>query len=88
MGGSAVVEIVSLGKRPIIVPRVKPWQEQLIRAERLTELGLATWLNPDELTPSSLAQAVKTELAEPPPTGTLKFTALERAGEILSELLG
>jgi predicted glycosyltransferase len=32
MGGSAVVEIVSLGKRPIIVPRVKPWQEQLIRA--------------------------------------------------------
>jgi predicted glycosyltransferase len=83
-----VVEIVSLGKRPIIVPRVKPWQEQLIRAERLADLGLATWLHPDDASPSNLAQAVKTELAEPPPTGTLQFTGLERAGEILSELLG
>ena len=88
MGGSAVVEIVSLRKRPIIVPRVKPWQEQLIRAERLADLGLATWLHPDDASPSNLAQAVKTELAEPPPTGTLQFTGLERAGEILSELLG
>ena len=88
MGGSTVVESISLRKRPLIVPRVKPWQEQLVRAKQLTELGLATWLHPDELTPSSLARAVNAELAEPPPATTLMFTGLERAGEILAELLG
>ena len=87
MGGSTVVEIVSLGKRPIIVPRVKPWQEQMIRAERLSERGLATWLHPDKMTPGRLAQAVNTEFAASPPTATLKFTGLQRAGEILADLL-
>lgn len=88
MSGSTSIELVGLGKRPILVPRVRPWREQLIRAERLRDLGLATLLHPDQLNSRTLADAVMAEIGAPPPTATLDFGGLERAGEILAELLG
>ena len=89
MGGyNTTNEALSLGKRPIIVPRVAPWNEQLIRARRFAELGLATLLHPDELSPESLAVAIRATLVAPPPVGTLDFGGLERAGDVLAEALG
>jgi predicted glycosyltransferase len=56
MGGyNTVCEILSLEKRALIVPRVEPRQEQLIRAQRLREFGLLEMLHPDEVTPEALA---------------------------------
>ena len=48
MGGyNTMCEILSFDKRALIVPRLKPRQEQLIRATRAQELGLVKLLNPD-----------------------------------------
>ena len=56
MGGyNSVCEIMSSGKRAVIVPRVKPRNEQLICAQRLTGLGLIDMIHPDRMTPSALA---------------------------------
>jgi predicted glycosyltransferase len=47
MGGyNTYCEILSLDKRAILVPRVKPRQEQLIRANRAAELELVRMLDP------------------------------------------
>lgn len=55
MGGyNSMCELLSLGQRAIIVPRVKPRIEQLIRAERFAALGLLRMIHPDELTPARL----------------------------------
>jgi predicted glycosyltransferase len=63
MGGyNTVCEILTLRKRAIIVPRVRPVQEQWIRAERMHKLGLLTAIHPDELTAKGLISAVHTEL--------------------------
>ncbi len=64
MGGyNTVCELLTLHKRAVIVPRVKPGQEQSIRAERMSALGLLRMLHPNQLTPASLLNAVRAELA-------------------------
>lgn len=64
MGGyNTVCEILSLKKRAIVIPRVRPTQEQLIRAERMSRLGLFKTIHADELTPQLLMQEV-TELLD------------------------
>lgn len=47
-GYNTFCEILSLDKPALLVPRVKPRQEQLIRAKRAAELGLVATLMPDQ----------------------------------------
>ena len=64
MGGyNTVCELLTLRKRLIVVPRVRPVQEQLIRAQRMAAGGLLRMVHPDQLTPASLWQVVHAELA-------------------------
>lgn len=63
MGGyNTVTEVLSQGKRMISVPRVKPGQEQLIRADRMQKFGLLRCLHPADMTPESLMTTVVAEL--------------------------
>src|SRR3989440_153117 len=61
-GYNTVCEILSLRKRAIVVPRVRPVQEQWIRAERLARLGVLRAIHPDHVTPMKLMRAVTEEL--------------------------
>ena len=64
MGGyNTVCELLSCGRRALIVPRIKPGQEQNIRAERMAALGLLATLHPDRLTPAALAHALLEQVA-------------------------
>lgn len=59
MGGyNSVCEILSTATPGLIVPRVTPRDEQLIRAELLSERGLVRMLHPAELTPRRLLREV------------------------------
>jgi predicted glycosyltransferase len=50
MGGyNSVCELLSAGKTALVVPRIAPRREQLIRAEALGRRGLLRWLHPDQL---------------------------------------
>ncbi len=63
MGGyNTVCEILSLQKNAIIIPRVRPVQEQLIRAERMSERGYFQFIHPDALTAENLMQALQAQL--------------------------
>ncbi len=63
MGGyNTTIEILSLRKRAIVVPRVEPVQEQWIRAERMAKLGLFHVIHPDQLTPKRLMEGIRAEL--------------------------
>ena len=61
-GYNTVCEILSLDKKAIIVPRIKPVQEQLIRAENMAKLGLLNMINPDKLTPDLLMNSIFKQL--------------------------
>jgi predicted glycosyltransferase len=64
MGGyNTVCEVLTLGKRAIVVPRVRPVQEQWIRAQRMATRGLLRALHPDRLSAQTLGAALCEELA-------------------------
>lgn len=90
MGGyNTICEILSLGKRAVVVPRTEPVQEQWIRAERMAQMGLFHAIHPDQLSPEGLAEALMEQLNAPPrpPTGAIKMDALPRITNLLLGLL-
>jgi predicted glycosyltransferase len=57
-GYNTFCEVLSLNKRSLIVPRVTPRAEQLLRAHAAQKLGLVQMLHPADLTPETLAEAI------------------------------
>lgn len=71
MGGyNSVCEILSAGRPAIIVPRVTPRKEQLIRAEILNRRGLVEMIHPTDLTPERLMAATHALLSGTRPSIT------------------
>jgi predicted glycosyltransferase len=61
-GYNTITEVLSLGKRAIAIPRIKPASEQLMRAEQLSKLGLLAMIHPDKVTPKTLMNLLLTKL--------------------------
>ncbi len=79
MGGyNTYCEILSFDKPALIIPRMVPRQEQLIRAMRATELGLVAMLHPDHSSDGlRLSAAIKELLLRDPPSVTAPDYRLE-----------
>lgn len=93
MGGyNTVCELLTLHRRAVVVPRVRPVQEQCIRAERMAELGLMRIVHPDCLTPQRLLAAVRAETAALGITGEnpirIPLDGLEQVGRAIFGLIG
>lgn len=86
-GYNTTCEILSLGRRSLLVPRVRTRLEQYIRAERLAERELVQMLHPDLLSPSRLAAAVQHALSLPLPQVTLNLNGLTQVGRTISAML-
>ena len=90
MGGyNTVYEVLSFEKPALIVPRVTPRQEQLIRAERLQALGLVDVLHPEALNAAALSNWLARERSRVRPARErIDFNGLSRVPQLLEELLG
>lgn len=84
MGGyNTYCEILSFDKPALIVPRVAPRQEQLIRARRAAELGLVEMFLPEEAEqPLKFAAALKALPDRAPPSKSNPHLTLEGLGHI------
>jgi predicted glycosyltransferase len=61
MGGyNTVCEILSLKKRAIVIPRVRPTEEQWLRAERMSQMDMFKIIHPDEVTPQRPERLMET----------------------------
>jgi predicted glycosyltransferase len=59
MGGyNTMCEVLATSAPAVVVPRVSPRLEQLMRSERFASLGLVSTLHPRLLSPDILARAV------------------------------
>jgi len=90
MGGyNTVYEVLSFEKPALIVPRVTPRQEQLIRAERLQALGLVDVLHPEALSAAALSNWLARGRAPVRPARErIDFNGLSRVPQLLEELFG
>jgi len=89
MGGyNAVCEIISFGKRALIVPRVWPRKEQLIRAERLRALGLIEMTHPDDLGPDVITEFLRNDRGGPSrPSVRINMDGLAKVSALAESLL-
>ena len=89
MGGyNTVMEVIAHGRHALIVPRVMPRTEQLIRAERLAARGLIEVLHPDRLSSEALtAWLSATPRSHGPIADTLDFSGLGRVNLLARALL-
>jgi predicted glycosyltransferase len=88
MGGyNSVCELLSLRTPALIVPRVWPRREQLMRAQALSQFDLLHWLDPSELAPGRLLREMSGLLDDPPRPARLRMNGLAAAADAVDELL-
>ena len=92
MGGyNTYCEILSFDKPALIVPRVRPRQEQLIRARRGAELGMVEMLLPEQAEDALLfAAALKNLPNRPRPSQSnpnLRLDGLANISQVVGDLL-
>jgi predicted glycosyltransferase len=89
MGGyNTVCEVLSFEKGALIVPRVTPRREQLIRVERLHNLGLLDLLHPANLEPGALTAWLARDMKTPIGIrGRVDLGGLARLPALLNEVL-
>lgn len=90
MGGyNTVCELLTLEKKAVVVPRVRPVAEQKIRAERMAGMNVFATIMPDDLNPHLLRETIAKQLATPDRanqfTGRVDLGALPRISNILIE---
>ena len=89
MGGyNTICEVLSFEKRSLIVPRVKPRREQIIRAERLRDLGLIDMLEVDCLNAQALTEWMARDLPPLRLDGRLNLEGLDRLPKLADEVIG
>ncbi|MCC5610786.1 glycosyltransferase [Nostoc sp. CHAB 5834] len=89
MGGyNTTCEILSVGKPAVVVPRIKPSQEQSIRAEHLAKLGVLAAIHPNDLTPDILLRSLLQQLDTPQISQTaINLNGLPKISQYISTLL-
>src|SRR4051812_15916100 len=88
-GYNTVGEIMRARKPALFVPRVRPSEEQLIRARMLDEAGLQQMLHPDDVTPETMRAALGTLVGRRRPSfRAAEYTGSERAAELLAAVGG
>lgn len=89
MGGyNTVTEILTTDTPALVVPRVEPRTEQLVRARRLSERGLVDDVHPADLTPAVLGDWLATASRRPraPRTG-VDLSGLDRVRSLAAAQL-
>lgn len=86
-GYNTTVELLSLGKRAILIPRQRVRAEQQMRASRLAERGIVQQLPLEALTMDSLRAAICHAFARPEPTIDLNLNGLATVSAELATLL-
>jgi predicted glycosyltransferase len=91
-GYNTVCELLSLNKRAILVPRVTPRREQLIRARMFAERGVLSMIHPADLSAETLRREIVGSLAgrpeRPDAAGVVDLNGLDRIVERFFALQG
>jgi predicted glycosyltransferase len=89
MGGyNSICEILSFEKKALIVPRIEPRREQIIRSQRLQALGLIDMVHPDHLEPHMLSAwiAENIDLSNGKALKTIDMKGCERIGRLVEKM--
>jgi predicted glycosyltransferase len=89
MGGyNTLSELLSTGSMVLVVPRVAPRREQLIRAQRFSALGLVDYLHPEKATPGAIAEWLSTDAhRRSSPRSLLDFNGIQNVRRLAAAMV-
>lgn len=89
MGGyNSICEVLARGLPTLVVPRVHLRREQLLRAERMSALGLLDVLHPDDASPARLGSWISEAVRRPRRVATdVDLDGLARIPDLVSTLV-
>ena len=88
MGGyNTFCEILSFNKPAIVMPRMEPRTEQLIRARRAAELGLVSMLEPNQTNAANLLPLLENLTAQPRPADKLPSGMLDGMDKVCERIV-
>lgn len=89
MGGyNTVMEMLSMGQRPLVLPRIEPRREQMIRAEAFSRLGLLDILDPVHPTAAAISAWLRRDVRPTAPVrDVMDMNGLDRLPRLVSDLL-
>lgn len=89
MGGyNTIASILSFQKPAFIVPRVRPREEQWVRAVRLAEAGIASCCHPDQLSATAIRAWLETVEVPRPHAGSVDLNGLQAIEQQVAVSLG
>jgi predicted glycosyltransferase len=87
-GYNTVCSLLSFGKKALLVPRMHPRLEQLVRAERLQQLGFVDMVRPTDLTVEALRRWMLQDRRRPRSIhGAIDFKGLTRLSGLTHDLV-
>jgi predicted glycosyltransferase len=89
-GYNTITEVLQKSKKAIVIPRIKPGQEQLIRAQAMAKAGLIKMIYPDLLNPNLLIDTLFSSLDQVNNfncINNLDFAGLPRVADYIAMLL-
>ncbi|MGE3708015.1 MAG: glycosyltransferase family protein [Vicinamibacterales bacterium] len=86
-GYNTVCELLSFGKKALLVPRIAPVREQLMRARLLASRGYFRTIEPDALTPGALMREVLDLIGSAAPPHGVDLDGLPRIRDRVRTLL-
>lgn len=89
MGGyNTMCELASMGKRPLILPRVKPRREQLIRAQVFERHGFCDFIPPERLSVEELERKISLSLNNKLEPNAFPTRGLDSVRDFVNEFEG
>lgn len=89
-GYNTITEVLQKGKKAIVIPRIKPGREQLIRAQSMAKAGLIEMIHPENLKPDLLIKTMFASLTSAKSSEKLvdlDFSGLPRVADYLAMLM-
>ncbi|MBT9315521.1 glycosyltransferase family protein [Leptothoe spongobia] len=87
-GYNTTCEILSLRKPAVVIPRIRPVQEQWMRAKRFADRGLLYAIHPQQLTPQALSHALHQALTSRPyAINSFRLDGLPRIAQLMQALI-
>ncbi|MDJ0567697.1 MAG: glycosyltransferase [Pleurocapsa sp. MO_192.B19] len=89
-GYNTITEVLQEGKRALVVPRIKPGREQLIRAQSMAKVGLIKMIHPEQLNPDLLIETLFSSfdrVNNSTSVTNLDFSGLTQVADYLAMLL-
>ena len=88
MGGyNTICELISQKKDALVIPRTIPRSEQLIRAQRLRDIGLFDFVHPDSISPQIFSEWVKDSKPKPRLSPHIDLSGLTKIPNLIKQIV-